>query len=269
MIESICAIAGVPRSGTSWLGMLVDSCPVVNYRFQPLFAYAFKNAVHVDSPPSAFVDLMQRMDATEDEFLVQADKRREGLYPTFAKAQPTTCLSFKTCRYQYLLPVMLRYLPNLKVIGIVRHPCGAIHSWLTHPREFPSGSDPLREWRFGGCKNQGREEEFFGFYKWREVTHLYLDLADKYPDRVRVLRYEDLVERTGEEVEKLFGFLTLPFERQTQQFIVDCHASHQDNPYAVFKDRSVALRWQRELQPEIQRAIHEELTGTRLARFLL
>ncbi len=268
MIESIAVVAGVPRSGTSWLGMLIDSAPEVNYRFQPFFAYAFKNSVTVDSSPQEFAELMQRMDSHADEFLVQADKRAAGLYPTFAKNDPTTVLALKMCRYQYLIPTMLDHLPQLKLIGIVRHPCGVLHSWMNHPKEFPPGSDPLREWRFGECKNQGLEENFFGFYKWREIAHLYLDLAAKYPDRVQVMHYEALVADTEKHVQQMFDFLGLPVTEQTEKFVHDCHSSHQDSPYAVFKDPSVATHWRTELDPAIQRGVRLEVEGTVLERFL-
>ncbi|MCA9263773.1 MAG: sulfotransferase [Planctomycetales bacterium] len=268
MIESICVIAGAPRSGTSWLGMLIDSSPIVNYRFQPLFSYAFKDALHPDSTDAEIATVIQQIDAAENEFLLQSDKRASGLYPTFAKEQRHRCLAFKTCRYQYILPRLLRALPQLKTIGIVRHPCGAVHSWLVNPKEFPPDSDPLKEWRWGGCKNQGRQEEFFGFYKWKEVAHLYLDLHDQFPDRFALVRYEDLVHETHQEVRRLFDFLQLRVTPQTEAFISECHERHEDSPYAVFKDRRVAERWVTELQPEIRDAIVTDVRGTRLERFL-
>ncbi|MBL8931854.1 MAG: sulfotransferase [Kineosporiaceae bacterium] len=268
MIESIGVVAGVPRSGTSWLGMLIDSSPAVNYRFQPFFAYAFKDSVTADSSPQEFAALMRRMDGHTDEFLAQADKRSAGLYPTFTKHNPTTTLALKMCRYQYLIPTMLEHLPQLRLVGIVRHPCGVLHSWSRNPKEFPPGSDLAREWRFGACKNQGREENFFGFHKWREVAHLYLDLAVKYPDRVRVISYEALVAETEKLTHELFEFLDLEVSAQTEEFVRACHASHSDSPYAVFKDPSVATHWRRELDPAIQRAVVREVQGTPLERFL-
>jgi hypothetical protein len=51
--DSIAVISGAARSGTSWLGQILDSSPDVAYRFQPFFAYAFKNFVDFDSPPGA------------------------------------------------------------------------------------------------------------------------------------------------------------------------------------------------------------------------
>ena len=37
------AIFGCPRSGTSWLGQLFNAHETVLYRYQPLFAYEFKD----------------------------------------------------------------------------------------------------------------------------------------------------------------------------------------------------------------------------------
>ena len=37
------AIHSVPRSGSTWLGQIFNSHPKVNFRYQPLFSYAFKD----------------------------------------------------------------------------------------------------------------------------------------------------------------------------------------------------------------------------------
>ena len=37
------AIHSAPRSGSSWLGQILNSSPKVCFRFQPLFSYAFKD----------------------------------------------------------------------------------------------------------------------------------------------------------------------------------------------------------------------------------
>jgi hypothetical protein len=36
--ERLVIIDGMPRSGTSWLAQIVESCPIVRYRLSPLFA---------------------------------------------------------------------------------------------------------------------------------------------------------------------------------------------------------------------------------------
>ena len=47
--ERIISINGVPRSGTSWLGQIINSSPDVAFRFQPLFSYTHKGALREDS----------------------------------------------------------------------------------------------------------------------------------------------------------------------------------------------------------------------------
>ena len=43
------AIHSVPRSGSSWLGQILNSSPKVCFRFQPLFSYAFKDYLNEKS----------------------------------------------------------------------------------------------------------------------------------------------------------------------------------------------------------------------------
>ena len=268
MFENILVIAGAPRSGTSWLGQIIDSSPDVAYRMQPLFSYAFKDAVNADSTVQEYVDFFRDIYASDDAFLLQTKQRQAGIYPIFEKGQQASMLTIKMVRYHYLLQRMLHDFANLKVLSIVRHPCGVINSWLRAPREFPEGVDPRKEWRFGGCRNQGRKEEFFGFYKWKEVAHLYLDLRDQYPDQVCIVQYEELVSRPVSMTLWLFEFAGLRVTEQTLAFLKTCHATHQEDPYAVFKDKAVAEQWKLQLDPDIVREIIQNLKGTRLARFL-
>lgn len=262
------AVAGAARSGTSWLGQIFDSSPDVAYRFQPFFSYAFRDFVDVDSPRERWQEFFRQLSRSNDPFLLQCDKRQSGEYPNFPKADVPQLLAFKTCRFQYLLGPMLRQVRNARLVGIVRHPAGAIASWLANPKEFPAGADIRSEWRFGGCKNQGRESEFFGYYKWKEIAHLYFDLRDQFPDRVRIVRYEALVDDPQAISQDLFRFAGLPWTQATEDFLARCHATHQESCYSVFKDRSVKDRWKTILPADIQASIQQDLQGTRLEEFI-
>ncbi|MCK5013927.1 MAG: hypothetical protein KAS66_08905 [Candidatus Omnitrophica bacterium] len=99
MYKPVIAIAGVPRSGTSWLGQIIDSSPDVVYRFQPIFSYAFKDAVNIDSNREDCERFFRGIYESTDDFLLQTDKRKAGLYPTFEKKSNPEYLAFKTCRY--------------------------------------------------------------------------------------------------------------------------------------------------------------------------
>ena len=265
--QNVIYIAGVARSGTSWIAQVLNSSPEVCFRFQPLFAYEFKGRVNEDSSREEYEHLFMDMYSTETSFLTQTDKQQTGYYPSFEKQSNPRTLVFKENRYQSMLEPMLRRVPKLKAVGIVRHPCAVLNSWRKNPKEFPPGSEILKEWRFGNCKNKGNED-YFGYYKWKEVAHLYMDLLDKYPDRFTLLRYEDVVRDPLQTMPKLFDTLGIPYEKVTQNFIQESTTAHDDNYYAVYKDKSVADKWRSELDPYIVEEIYADIVGTRLEQFV-
>ncbi len=264
--RSVTYLAGVARSGTSWIGQVFNSSPDVCFRFQPLFAYELKNHVNEDSPGSAYEQLFRDMMAADTPFLTQADKLASGEYPRFAKAATPRDLVFKENRYQSMLEPMLRRVPSLKAIGIIRHPCAVLNSWRKNPKEFPPGSELLAEWRFANCKNKG-DEDYFGYYKWKEVANLYLDLEQQYPDRFRLLRYEDAVAAPEAAFVDLFRFAGIAYVEQTRDFLERSRRAHSESYYAVFKDVSVVNKWRGELDQYIISEIAADLRGTRLERF--
>lgn len=266
--QSVVYVAGVARSGTSWIAQVLNSSPDVRFRFQPLFAYEFKGRVNEDSDRALYEQLFLDIYHTESSFLTQVDKQITGEYPQFEKyANPHTMI-FKENRYQSMLEPMLRRVPYLKAVGIVRHPCAVLNSWRKNPKEFPPGSEILKEWRFGNCKNKGNED-YFGYYKWKEVAHLYMDLRDKYPDRFMLLRYEDAVHDPYQAIPVLFDFLGIPYDEVTQRFVRESTTVHEDSYYAVYKNKSVADQWRSELAPYIIEEIYADLSGTRLEQFTL
>ena len=175
----------------------------------------------------------------------------------------------KKARYHYLHIRFLNYFPNFKLLAIVRNPCAVLASWMSIPKEFPNGSDSWLEWRLGACKNQCKPENFFGFYKWRESTYIFIDLQSMFPDRVRVVRYEDLVENPTNIAKSFFKFVGLPFGEQTKRFLDESSKHHTDNPYAVYKNKDVKDKWKHKLDPRIVKDIEQELKGTNLETFIL
>lgn len=267
--RKVIAILGVARSGTSWLGNILDSSPGVVYRFQPLFAYEFRDRITHASSSDEYIQWFRELYACDTEFLTQRDKKEAGLYPVFQKADKPAVLVFKENRFLYYFSKMLRLFPDdVKAICIVRNPCAVINSWLRNPKEFPPESNVDEEWRFGSCKNEGKEENFFGFYKWREATHLFLDMRDQWPNSVHIVRYEDLVKDPFNQTDKIFAFVKEELSEQTQNFIQESRSKHIESPYAVFKNESVVDSWRSQLDQKIIDEIYSELSGSRLEKFL-
>lgn len=267
--EQALIIAGAARSGTSWLGQILDSSPDVRFRFQPLFSYAFKGRLDHESTSEDIQEFLEDLYQSKDDFLLQTDKRSSGQYPVFKKNTSENCLVFKENRYQYLFTRVLNSAENVKFIGIIRNPCAVLSSWTKNPKEFPPGSEIQKEWRMGQCKNQGREEEFFGYYKWKEIANLYLDLKDKWPTRVHIVRYEDLVADTDEQARSIFQFANLPAQDQTKTFLTECNQMVIDTPYSVFKSKNVKDKWRKDFPQNITDEIYADISGTRLGRFLV
>ena len=268
MFEEIIVIIGMPRSGTSWLSQIFDSSPQVRFRLSPLFSYEFKNYLDEASSKEEWEHVFRGAYQSNNDFMNQTERREAGHYPVFERKDSNPkYLVIKDTRFHNLTERMFVLFDNLKMVGIVRHPCGAIHSWLTAQGEFPQDADPMEEWRTGNCRKTGYGE-FWGFEDWKKVTQHHLRLERNTPDRFIIQRYEDLVENPIGETRKLFRFFGLRYTKQTEAFLKRSQKFHADNEYAVFKSPAVRDRWCTELQPEIQQAIIEDIKDTDLERFL-
>lgn len=268
-MKRVIAIVGMPRSGTSFVGQIFDSHYDTVFRMEPLFAYKLKNMIDEHSTKEECMDFLQKAyDSDEDYFMNQLDKRESGSYPIFQKKHKDI-LVIKTTRFHEMLPLFLKYFDEdfLKVVSIVRHPAGSVSSWINHPREFPKGYDYRQEWRSGSCKKTAKEE-YWGFDDWKKVMQQHLELEQRYA-HFKIFQYEHLVNDIHNETSKLFEFTGLEMNEQTRQFLIDSQSKNIQDPYAVFKDKSVTLKWKRELDEDIQKTIIQEIEGTVLEKFLV
>lgn len=251
------ALFGAPRSGTSWLGQLFNSSPNVAYRFQPLFSYAFKGRLTEHSTPDEIQSFHNDLLDTDDDFVLQRRNisgKDEGLR---FKKEEITHLVWKEVRYHHIIENLLST-TDTKVIGIVRHPCAVINSWLNAPKEFDPQWDPLEEWRFAKKKNADKREEYNGYEKWKEVAFLYKMIGERYPHRCRIVTYEQLNGRTHETIQELFDFCAIPRNEQTELFIKESKSRNDTDPYGVFKKQKRIDDWKGSLLREIESEILED-----------
>lgn len=260
-------IQSVPRSGSSWLGQIFKSSPHVEFRFQPLFSYAFKGAVKPDSSRAEILDFFEGILRTTDDFILQRDDYHVE-YPDLADRTAVTHLVMKEVRYNHVVRHMLRQLPELKLVGLVRHPCAVLDSWIHAPREFKPEWSVEEQWRSGALKNQGRPEEFFGFDKWKEVAAMFLQLERRFPGQVHVVRYADLNDDTESTVRTLFDFCALPYGPATAAFIASSKSKQVNDANSVYRMARKDDAWRNRLPGAIAEAVISELEGGELARFL-
>lgn len=259
-------ITGMPRSGTSWLGQLINSSPVVSFRTEPLFAYRFKNSINAESSSKDINTFFNNLIEIDDDFILQKDKLQEGVYPQFEKTAADV-LAFKTTRHFELLERYMNSVEELNIVAIIRHPCAVINSWFKSYREFEKkGCEQQRDWRSGGCR-KNEIGEYWGFDDWLVSTKLFLQLAENYPN-FHIIRYSDVVNNTEQSVQQLFSKLELEYTQQPQSFIHASHQRHDDDPYSVFKRKSVLNSWQNVLDNTIAETIERETQINKLDFFL-
>jgi len=270
----VASIHGAPRSGTSWLGQIFNSHSDVIYKFQPLFAYRFKDRLSYDSSQEDVVAFLEELYwVTNDDFISgnwpKINTNNEFIIKSFTKEKQPNVMIMKEVRYHHLIEKFIKSVPEMKIIGIVRNPCAVINSWIQSPREFNKEWDIAVEWRNAPSKNQGRIEEYYGYEKWRELALAFLDFEHKYPDKFFLMQYEHLVSEPVKSIKKAFSFIGLRMETQVSEFIKASQSHHIDDTYAVYKSPQVKDRWHEELDVRISEEIITELHGTRLERFLV
>ena len=265
----VLAIHGAPRSGTSWLGQILNSHEAVAYRYQPMFAHAFKGRVHAQATRQDFDAFFADLLETQDDFVLQRGASALAGYTlAFEKSTPRL-LAYKEVRYHEVLPRLLEVVPHSRLLGIVRDPRDVLASWVSAPREFRAEWSLAAEWREAPSKNLGRPESWYGFERWCELTRLLEALAAKHPARVRMVRYEDLVGDPVPEVAALFHWCGLGPDDQTQRFLARSQSEDDGQTYGVL--RAAAQRGARAaetLPPTILKSIVQTLEGSPLARYL-
>ena len=95
-----------------------------------------------------------------------------------------------------------------------------------------------------------------------------MELAETHKN-FHLLRYSDLVADSLQCVEALFESTGMPMTRQTREFLADCHTRHDQNPYSVFKTKTVVDDWKVELNPSIAETIIGDTKAAGLGYFLV
>lgn len=262
-------ISGMPRSGTTWLSQIFASSPDVRLKSCPLYSFEFKDALDEKSTARQWEKLFADVYHTKSEFLDQEHLRKHGLVPHFEdKHESPRHLIIKSNRFHNLTPHIISLNTRVRFIYIVRHPCATIYSWLSNPREFPADANPLKEWKSGKCRKTG-PGEFWGFDDWKKVTAQALVLGKQYPDRYRIVRYEDLVSDPVRYAQELFRYLDVPFEKQTLEFIEQSHSRHDEHKHSVFKNPALIEAWKEKLDMAIVDECLGEIRGSELEKFAI
>jgi len=156
----------------------------------------------------------------------------------------------------------------LKIVGIMRNPCGVLNSWRfcdlpTYNQEW----DFSEEWRFAQSKNQFRPEWYYGFHRWKEVAKLFLEMKKKYPSKFYLIQYENMVVDLNSEVVKIFDFCELEITDQTRDFCNLSQTKTVADAHSVYRGKKNIFDWKELLDKTIVQSIYNELKDTELEQF--
>ncbi len=263
-------VNGMPRSGTSWLSQIIASSENVNFKMAPLFSYKFKNSVDEMSTKEEWIIFFDNVFNTKDPFINQVERREKGDFFNFPKLTKQEFLCIKDVRYHEVIPTLLKYFSQIKIIHIVRNPCATISSWMNTEKEFKVDYNTKEDEWLTGKTRKINKSEYWGFNDWLMLTKHYLKLCEKYPDNVYIVSYERLVDSPKEETKKIFNFCKLQYTAQTSNFLKLSQDKHEEGDYSVFKSAKIAKnKWRNFLNPEIAEQIIATTKEEGLTQFLI
>lgn len=259
---------GVPRSGTTWMGNIFNSSPHITYKHQPLYSYTFKDYLNNSSKKEDILRFFQQISESTDDYTNQKTLVKEGLVPKFSKVEGSKdVVVYKEARHHHIIETLLREDDEFIFVGIIRNPISTLWSWKNAPNEFKKDWDFRQEWMYAELKNGGLVENFYGYEKWKEATHIFEDVAKKYPKRVYLINYSEFLMDSLNGTHNMFGRLGLKMHPQTLNFLMDSK-SKTKGPYSVFRDKSSDNDWVGNIDKSITDYIMNDLKGTDLEKYL-
>lgn len=244
----IISLHGVPRSGTTWLQSIFEAHPNIKTIYQPLFSYAFKNKINETSTKEEWDDFVKGMLDTEDEFCNMKSNLHTNNGKTDIiryKKEEIKYLFMKNVHHHNLIEKFIEFDENIKIICLIRDPRSVIYSQMTAKHEG------LNDWLDCKDKNQNKSENYFGFNKWLEFRNTSIKLKELYPNNVILVQYEDLVNNTILELNKLLEFCEIDNHKNIKDVIEQINSKNENYDYSVFRNENTIEKWKGKLDDDI------------------
>lgn len=307
LVETAILVLGAQRSGTSWLGKILDSHPDVLYRHEP--DELVPAGGDIRAAVAAWIAERRPRSAAKRPFFrkswqsaagfavrgaviygLAAAARLPGVGRSFDAVAIPDCgaigqsrVAIKSISGNALAGRFARSLPDSRTLLILRHPCGQVTSVMrgNQAGRFTlraAGTDmPFDEVHaVAFAAAHGVDEAAFQAlpdaakyaWSWRAFNETAFAELDGLPN-ARVVVYEDLCRAPEAGTRAVLGFLGLAWTAQTADFIARS-TSHTGAAgyYAVLRVSSEAAEaWRLRMPVADQAAVRAVVAGSPLARF--
>lgn len=220
------AIFGCPRSGTSYLGQILNYSEKVTYRYQPLWSYEFKDFFFKKKINDKNVKLFH-------EKLYQA-KSSYVLTSLRNTKKKLTHLVWKEVRYHNIIKKLLKTHQLNNIIYIFRKPEAVINSWYDAPGEFKKNWNIYNEY-FYAKKINKKKYDYYGLFKWIKSGKEILKLNNK---KIIFICYEDLEKNPSKLIKKLFSKININYTKKINIFINKTKKRTSLEQYSIYKKKS-------------------------------
>ncbi|XP_046622434.1 carbohydrate sulfotransferase 5-like isoform X2 [Neodiprion virginianus] len=259
------------RSGSTFLGDIVNAHPANYYYYEPLLAF---DIVRVRGPPLAakalkwITDLLNCEYQDLDEYLSYAEETpwalsynrylwkqckahkdvcyNRNFHSSLCKLFPFQLMKIVRLRLQVAQELLTDEKLAVQMVLLVRDPRGILQS-RKHRDWCPPSPD---------CSEPALMcADLVSDYK------VAVELQKKYPSRFKVIRYEDFSLDPYKQAEELYKFYGLFFHPETKKFLDTHTKTNRDEVWSTFRDSKTApFHWRTELAFEEVEEIQESCT---------
>ena len=199
-----------------------------------------------------------------EAYLLASERTERGVFGAFlriyADRRGKAVMGEKTPAHLDYVETLLEWFPDGRVVHCMRDPRAVYVSELRRRTEHATGF-PYRQLAAVPALMQ-RFVLLQVAWAWARAVHRHRELQRRYPERYRLLRFEDLVAAPEATLDGLCTFLGLTFEpRMLEQKVTSKGALVGTAGF----DAGAADRWREHLDPGAQAAL-QLLLGKRLAR---
>ena len=308
MTDSQILIAGLARSGTTWLAKLLDSHPATLYRHEPDRPPLFPSMPYLLAP--SHTDYYQSsLQQFGSGLRAQNRVQVAGTLPVFRK-DSEKLLNYQARRMltsasrlasQWLgnirlfdlfrphgedmsrvvwksvwsvgrLGAILHAMPQLRVVFLIRHPCGVIFS--RHRGVTNGEMAPLSHSEFAELKNynspstqrllaqvdQNDVLEMEAF-RWALLNSKAIEELHACQDYL-VIRYEDLCADPTKVMSQILGCVDLPWDGQIDRFILDSAARTSSRFYGLHRKTENIDPWRDSMPLAKQQRVLDIVNGS-------
>ncbi len=257
--QSTIFLAGIGRSGTTWVSEIINYRNEYRYIFEPFFPrdvdicknFRYRQYIRPDNRDKKFIEPAKSILSGKLRNYI-ADYRNKKFF--------SNKRVIKDIRTNLLLKWLFVNFPGIQIILLFRHPCAVAYSklklnWNTHLEEFLSQEELVEDFLNPFKKEIEKAKSVFEKHIFLWCIENYVPLKQFNKGEIHLAFYENFCENPRYEIERLFSFLNKRFDEEVLMNLKN-PSSLSRKESAIITGDSLINSWKKHITKEqIRRAI--------------